>query len=178
MHPILDSLVETEFEWIKDLLFAFNEGNIGKFDSLVPHLQKEPILQANYPFLRQKICLMALIETVFKRPAGDRILRFTEVAQDTQLPEEEVEHLLMKALSYVFSYQLIHGHNVRLWYRLKLIRGSIDQVSRTTQITWVQPRVLDRQQIDGLRDRLSGWCGRVAETREFATRVAPDLFVQ
>lgn len=41
MHTILDSLVGTEFEWIKDLLFAFNSGDITKFEALVPNLSKQ-----------------------------------------------------------------------------------------------------------------------------------------
>lgn len=38
---------------------------------------------------------------------------------------------------------------------LKLVRGSLDQVAETASISWVQPRVLDRNQIDGLRERLT-----------------------
>lgn len=44
---------------------------------------------------------MALIEAIFLRPAGSRIIRFDVVAQETRLPESEVEHLIMKALSHV-----------------------------------------------------------------------------
>ena len=36
MHPILDALDGTPHEWIKKLLFTFNEGNIGKFEALAP----------------------------------------------------------------------------------------------------------------------------------------------
>lgn len=41
MHPILDSLDGTPHEWIKKLLFTFNEGNIGKFEALAPLFPKE-----------------------------------------------------------------------------------------------------------------------------------------
>lgn len=41
MHPILDSLVATDYEWIKNLLFAFNAGDIAKFEALVPLLSRE-----------------------------------------------------------------------------------------------------------------------------------------
>ncbi len=60
----------------------------------------QPILQENYPFLRQKICLMALIESVFKRGAYDRTMSFQTIAEETRLPLDEVEHLVMKALRY------------------------------------------------------------------------------
>lgn len=40
-HPILDSLNGTEHEWIKNLLFTFNEGDIGKYESLAPLFGRE-----------------------------------------------------------------------------------------------------------------------------------------
>jgi len=64
---------------------------------------EQPILQENYAFLRQKICLMALIESVFKRPVNDRTMTFQTVAEETRLPIDEVEHLVMKALRLVTS---------------------------------------------------------------------------
>lgn len=41
MHPILDDLDQSEYDWIKKLLFTFNEGNIGKFEALAPLFPKE-----------------------------------------------------------------------------------------------------------------------------------------
>jgi 26S proteasome regulatory subunit N9 len=61
----------------------------------------QPILQENYPFLHQKICLMALIESVFKRNADNRTIEFQTIAEETRLPLDEVEHLVMKALRSV-----------------------------------------------------------------------------
>jgi 26S proteasome regulatory subunit N9 len=40
MHPILDSWSGTEHEWLRTLLFAFNAGDIGKFESLAGHFSK------------------------------------------------------------------------------------------------------------------------------------------
>jgi hypothetical protein len=59
-------------------------------------------LQENFGFLRQKICLMALIEAVFKRHANNRSMSFEVIADETRLPVNEVEHLVMKALRWVF----------------------------------------------------------------------------
>lgn len=41
MHPILDAFNGTPHEWIKKLLFTFNEGNIGKFEALAPLFPQE-----------------------------------------------------------------------------------------------------------------------------------------
>lgn len=46
---------------------------------------------------------MALIESVFKRNANDRTMSFQTIAEETRLPVDEVEHLVMKALRSVHS---------------------------------------------------------------------------
>ena len=97
---------------------------------------------------------MALIESVFKRGPYDRTMSFQTIAEETRLPLEEVEHLLMKALS------------------LKLIRGSLDQVDQRAQITWVQPRVLSREQIGGLAHRLTTWTEKLSSVEK---RIAPEV---
>jgi 26S proteasome regulatory subunit N9 len=71
-----------------------------------------------------------------------------------------VEHLVMKALS------------------LNLIRGSIDQVDQTVNITWVQPRVLDRDQIDGMRKRLDTWNKDVDKIATFVQQEGGEVFAQ
>ena len=158
LHPILTSLQGTEHSWISDLLFAFNAGDIGRFESLIPRLSQELMLEASMPFLRQKICLMALIESVFRRSTYDRTLSFTTIATETRIPVDEVEHLVMKALC------------------LQLIRGSIDEVAQLVRITWVQPRVLDTQQTQALLQRLSDWSDRVAQVAEYVQTQSPELF--
>ncbi|KAG4303597.1 hypothetical protein PCANB_000238 [Pneumocystis canis] len=157
LHPILDTLSCTEHEWLRQLLFAFNSGNILKFESLMGHFLKEPLLQSFIPFLRQKICLTALIEAVFRRSPHDRILKFSTIANETHLPEHEIEHLVMKALS------------------LDLIRGSIDQVDEIVRITWVHPRVLDRCQIDIMKKRLEDWHKSTHQLETFVTNVGCDI---
>lgn len=102
------------------------------------------------PFLRQKICLMALVESVSKRESAQRAaLPFEVVARETGLPEDEVEHLVMKALS------------------LGLIRGSLDQARARVCVEWVQPRVLEMEQLKALRGKLGAWLERVKDTSRF-----------
>jgi 26S proteasome regulatory subunit N9 len=157
LHPVLQTLADTEHKWLIDYLAALNAGDLAQFEQLLPHVAKLPLLQQSLPFLRQKICLMSLIEAVFKRRTHDRVLTFATIAAETRLPVHEVEHLLMKALA------------------LKLIQGAIDQVDETVAITWVQPRVLDLRQIRDMKDRLLNWSSHVqklessmhSETRSF-----------
>lgn len=62
--------------------------------------------------------------------------------------------------------------------RLNLIRGTIDQPASVASISWVQPRVLDRDQIAGLRDRLGDWSDKVTAMGEFVRSEGRELFVQ
>lgn len=40
---------------------------------------------------------------------------------------------------------------------VNLIKGVIDEVSQEVSITWIQPRVLDKHQLGGVRDQLTTW---------------------
>ncbi|EGF84237.1 hypothetical protein BATDEDRAFT_15571 [Batrachochytrium dendrobatidis JAM81] len=148
MHPILDSLKNTSMEWLRILLFQFNTGDMDGFEktSRSGEFLKLPILVNTLAFLRQKLCLMTLIEAVFKRSKEMRgKMTFSEISRETRVSLEEVEHLVMKALS------------------LGLIRGKIDQVDSVVIVTWVQSRVLDKSQIKTIHDRLDGWSNKVLE---------------
>lgn len=57
---------------------------------------------------------------------------------------------------------------------LKLIRGSLDQVDQKAHITWVQPRVLSREQIGQLAQRLAAWNSKLHKVEE---RIAPEVLV-
>jgi len=138
LHPILDSLVD-EDAWLRDLLFAFNRGDLAAYDVLAGHISSKPLLAEHRDGLRQKIYLAALTETVFRRPPHDRAMSFRTIAEETKVRPDEIEHLIMKALS------------------LGLLRGSIDQVDEIARINWVQPKVLDMKQIDNMRLRLQEW---------------------
>mgnify|MGYP002789997749 CR=1 FL=1 len=139
MHPILNSLNNTNDKWLIDLLYAFNKGDLAKFEQLKPVWSQQLDLKAAEVKMRQKICLLCLMEMSFTRPANNKQLGFDEVAQKTKLPEDEVELLVMRALS------------------LGLVKGSIDQIDRRIFISWVQPRVLDLDQVKMMRVRLDAW---------------------
>lgn len=43
---------------------------------------------------------------------------------------------------------------------LELIKGKIDGVESTVNVSWVQPRVLDRSQLSSIKDQLASWSER------------------
>lgn len=56
----------------------------------------------------------------------------------------QVEWVLMRAMS------------------LGLIRGTIDEVEACVEVSWVRPRVLDRDQLGLLSGQLEAWAERLA----------------
>ncbi|XP_066252065.1 26S proteasome non-ATPase regulatory subunit 13 [Euwallacea similis] len=156
-HPVLQSLKNTENGWLVDLLYAFNSGDINKFEEMKVRWGSIADLAAQELFLRQKISLLCLMEMTFKRPSHDRQLSFAEIARETKLPINEIELLVMKALSQ------------------GLVKGAIDQVDSTVNMTWVQPRVLDRTQIATMVSRLNDWCGHVSTMEKLLEGKANEI---
>jgi 26S proteasome regulatory subunit N9 len=138
-HKVLESLKGTENEWLIDLLFAFNSGDVAKFRQLKPKWATQPDLAAHETLLFEKVCLLCLMEMTFRREATQRILAFQDIAKETTLPVEQIELLIMKALSQ------------------GLVKGRIDQVSGVVDMTWVQPRVLDKDQVKVMMKKIESW---------------------
>lgn len=157
MHPILESLRNSDRKWLIDTLYAFNSGNVETFRALKTAWGQQPDLAANETLLLKKIQLLCLMEMTFTRPANHRQLTFEEIAKSAQVTVNDVELLVMKALS------------------VGLLRGSIDEVDKRVHITWVQPRVLDLQQIKGMKDRLEFWCTDVKSMEMLVEHQAHDI---
>jgi 26S proteasome regulatory subunit N9 len=159
-HPVLKSLIRTPDEWLIDLLKAFNAGEIDKFEALKSKgFNREPTLMKYEPLLRTKILLLSLMEMTFKRQATERQLTFTEIAKTTRLKESEVEGLVMRAISK------------------GLVDGAIDEVARKVHMTWVQPRVLDRQQIGNMITRLDDWRKEISVVEKMMEDNAKDILL-
>ena len=116
------------------------------------------MLEAHKTFLYQKISLSALTEAVFRRPPHDRAMTFATISQETNVQPQEIEILIMKALS------------------LGLLKGSIDQVAEIARINWVQPKVLDMKQIDNMRVRLKDWDSSVNQLGNWIEGVGKDVW--
>lgn len=155
-HPILPTLKSTTYAYLQDALFAFNAGDHDAFERLLPPISEHPALSPHLEMLRQKMFLMSLVETVFSQLKSGRTLSFDIISRATRIPHEQVEFLLMKALS------------------LGLIRGTIDEPQQAFLIEWVQPRVLDREQIAELRTGIQAWRERVQSTSSLIFTMLPE----
>jgi len=162
-HPVVTTLEQTQFAWLADLLRAFDAGDISQYEALVNahriKLEEQPALLANTTFLKEKITLMCLVEMLFQRigPSGNRTVPFDAIAGGTRLKVHEVELLIMRALS------------------LGLIKGTLDQVDQTLRVHWVQPRVLKKEQIGLMSERLTTWFNTVNKTLGFLENETPEF---
>jgi len=143
------------------MLAAFNTGDVAAYNSLTQScsdkLNAQPALVANAQKLREKIALMALLDIVWKHSESSRIIPFEDIAARAEVALNEVEFLLMRALS------------------LGLIKGVIDQVAGNIRITWVQARVLDGPQIKALAGRLDKWSQNVYKALTTMETEVPEL---
>ena len=85
-------------------------------------------------------------------------MTFATISQETNVRPQEIEILIMKALS------------------LGLLKGSIDQVAEIARINWVQPKVLDMKQIDNMRVRLKDWDSSVNQLGNWIEGVGKDVW--
>ncbi len=56
-----------------------------------------------------------------------------------------------------------------------LVRGQIDQVERTVHVSWVRPRVLDRQQLGTLVGKIDEWAASISQMESLIQANASDI---
>jgi len=159
--PIVGALEGTPNAWLGELLAVFNKGDIAGFallfDARKADFEAQPALRFRLPFLKEKLTLLALVNFVFETPAQERSIPFAAVASHCQLPVDQVEWVAMKAMS------------------LGLLKGSMDEVDQTLTVDFVQPRVLDPEQLGHLASRLGEWAAKVDDTGKFIEGQTLDL---
>lgn len=159
--PILGCLEGTPNQWLRDLVRALHYGSIEQFNAVVDKHRAEyfaqPALANKHSAVQKKVVLLALVNIAFERDSNSRQIKFTDIAARTFVPLEQVEWMLMSAMS------------------ANLIKGVIDQVDQTVNITWVQPRILDKQQLGVISEQLDGWARRVKDSLLTVEEQAAEL---
>lgn len=158
MNDIVNYISEDK-KFILELVHGFNEGSLEKLDLLKSRLLSQSDLAKELSFLEEKMKLMCLVETIFRRPVNQRNISLAEVSQVTRVPLEVVELLVMKAMSK------------------KLISGKINGENDAVIVEWVQPRVLNMKQIEVMMKNIKGWAALVGETSEMVNANAREILL-
>ena len=136
----------SRYEWIYYLILSFNSAKVDQFLSMLSQysssINQDSILSNHTDFLLIKIRIAALLNIVFQKNKNERIVTFKEIINYCLCESNQVEFLVIKALS------------------LGLIKGYVDQVEEKVIINWVQPKYLDREKIEILHLRLDQWIGK------------------
>lgn len=160
-NPILRCLDGTSGEWLIKLMEASASGDVSQFKAVstehAADIAAQPALTGRADAVKEKITLLALVNMVFERPSSERTLSFDDIAERIQVPVDAVELVIMRALS------------------LGLIKGSMDQVEGTVDVTWVMPRVLDNEQLKDLAGRFGEWAVTVSKTKDFVAEQIPTF---
>ncbi|GFE54611.1 26S proteasome protein [Babesia ovis] len=142
-QPIVEAyLKDGEQQWLYDMLVIFNEGHLTLFDDALERYRGQILhteLSGKEAQLRHKLTLISLLNLAFSKPSKHRCLSFQDIAQHCGIALNQVEPFVLKALS------------------LKLIKGHIDQVQQTVQVTWLQPRILDMAKLQNVAERIEDW---------------------
>ena len=140
---ILKSLTTTPYIWLYDLLQAMNAARVADFVHAVEHyktnIEAVAEIKASMDHIMIKIRILALLDLVFTRQKEDRNIPFAVIAKTSEIAIDDVEWLLMKAMS------------------LGLVKGEIDQVEAMVKITWMKPRILDPQRVQIMRETVDKW---------------------
>ncbi|EED96059.1 26S proteasome regulatory subunit [Thalassiosira pseudonana CCMP1335] len=149
----LQCLEGTDLSYLHELLAAGARGDVVGFqrvaDANAAAIQLQPSLVSRAEAVKEKITLLALVNMVFERPSLERTLSFEDIADRVGVPLDQVEWVIMRALS------------------LKLIKGTMDQVEQTVDVTWVMPRVLNNKQLSELATRFGEWAVKVSKAKDY-----------
>jgi 26S proteasome regulatory subunit N9 len=155
---------DAKYGWIMDLIKAFVEG---KFDMYDGALAKNKAQIDGVPELKgavggvmtKKMQQLALMDFAFRRPKKQRRLTFKEIADHCRLDVLEVEALVMKTMAE------------------HLIKGKLDQVDEDVTVSWVKPRILDKDRIAMMRERMDAWASQTSMLLDHLEEMTPELLV-
>lgn len=150
-HEILNSLLKTKDEWLRDLIILLDRGDsssIPEFDErYAPIILQSAAFAQFLPRIRQKLALAVFLQLIFSRPFETRIFSFDQVANECHLQKDNVELLVMKALSS------------------GIIKGEIDEVEEKITVTWCKPKALGKDRLLHLQQQIQRWIENVHKHR-------------
>lgn len=143
MHPIVQVLRDHGYGWLYVLIQSFCDGDVAQFRRIFAEskadVEKQPALASAFPFLENKLAIMAVVRYVDAQASGVRRLGLADISAATSIPEETLHELLIRSFS------------------MKLMRGTIDQVDNELKVDWIKPRVLTFGEVTEVQEKLKIW---------------------
>ena len=143
MHPIVQVLRDHGYGWLYHLIQNFCDGDVAQFRRIFTEskadVEKQPALASAFPFLENKLAIMAVVRYVDAQASGVRRLGLADISEATSIPEETLHELLIRSFS------------------MKLMRGTIDQVDNELKVDWIKPRVLTFGEVTEVQEKVKIW---------------------
>lgn len=146
-------------QYLIELVACVADGDISKYHQVTQKhqdlLRQQPVLVNAEAKIDEKLRLTALVKLVLANPR--QALSFDEIRATLQL--EEIEMLVMRA------------------FAVGWLRGTIDQVEGTVEITYVEPaKVLSKPQLDSLAEQFDKWATSVNDQySQMKDQTSPSL---
>ena len=155
----MKSLEGTEQEWVLDVVKAYIAANVNAYNDVMSkhgaNIKGNNVLQtAREGILNEKIKLLSLVRLAFDKASFERIISFEEIQRVTQCQVDAVEYLIMKAMS------------------LELLKGIVDEIDGNVQVTWVNPAILDIDQMKAINEKVKSWITKIEQTQK---EIAPEF---
>lgn len=158
---VVESLEKGNDAWLLQIVRLCNVGDVTGLETYLKEnaasVQGCPELNAALPHLLKKVRLMALLHLVFNTRADNRVFTFQQLATRCSVSIDGVELLLLSAMA------------------LHLIEGSVDGLTSTVEIRWLQPRVVDTADIRALAQRVKEWRVVTADTSAKLAEMAKEV---
>ena len=141
----MKTLENSSNEWVLDIVKAYISANAKSYNLCISkyaqNMKENAVLQTAKPsnILDEKIKLLSLVRLAFDKASFERIISFDEIRSVTQCKDNDVEHLVMKAMS------------------LQLIKGIVDGIDKTVNVLWVKPAILDIKQMEAISEKIAVW---------------------
>lgn len=157
-------MVKSDFEWLFDLLQSLGRGQISEFQAAITRhnqvIGRFPAIMKEMNYLTQKVRIIAFLEHIFQLGKDERNIRFQDIAQVCQVDAQDVELLVMKAMS------------------LELVKGSIDEAAETVEISWILPRYLNKEHLQVLVSRMKEWEAKMESVIGLVEGQASELLTE
>ncbi|KAK8886151.1 26S proteasome non-ATPase regulatory subunit 13 [Tritrichomonas musculus] len=150
-HPIIQILKDSENKWIYDLIILLDNGTPEIYEEFnkkfLPIIESKPQFVDYTDTIKFKVTLSILLELIFSKPFESRIFTFDEIYRVCQIPKNQVEIVVLKALS------------------AQIIKGFIDEVDERIVVTWCKPKALGVVRLQHLKDQIDRWIQKVHDQK-------------